>query len=245
MCTSTMNTRDLAEGSCSSACINCTFRHLSLFSKLQQEELQLLNSNKSFAHYQAGKYIFKEGGKIKGLLCLQQGKVKLTRRADSGNNVIIALNKPVEFIALPELLIHQHHHSSAMALEDTFICTIDSNHFMEIMQNNAAFSLQVSTYLSGKLESAQNHLMHLTQKHMRGRLAYAILYFKDFFGIDPINSFLNMGLKRSDLAEWTNMTTANVIRTLSSFSVERLIEVRGRNIKILDEASLKQIYQLN
>ncbi|MBK6478519.1 MAG: winged helix-turn-helix domain-containing protein [Saprospiraceae bacterium] len=54
-----------------------------------------------------------------------------------------------------------------------------------------------------------------------------------------------MGLKRSDLAEWTNMTTANVIRTLSSFSVERLIEVRGRNIKILDEASLKQIYQLN
>lgn len=240
-----MNTMDLAEGSCAAACMTCTFRHLSLFSKLRPEELKLLNSNKSYVHYQAGELLFKEGSKIKGLLCLQQGKVKLTKRADSGNNVIIALNKPVEFIALPELLMHQHHRSSAVALEDTYICIIDANHFLELMQNNAAFSLQVSTYLSAKLEFAQNHLMHLTQKHMRGRLAYALLYFKDFFGTNPSNSYLNMGLKRSDLAEWTNMTTANVIRTLSSFTTEQLIEMKGRNIRILDEAALKQIYQLN
>lgn len=48
-------------------------------------------------------------------------------------------------------------------------------------------------------------------------------------------------MSREDLANLSNMTTANAIRTLSTFVEERLITVDGRRIKIINEPQLRKI----
>ena len=231
--------------SCNFNCLHCPHRKLSLFDKLESSFLEILNQNKSTAHYRAGELLYKQGNKIQGLLCLQSGKVKEYKTAPSGNELIVSLKKPVDFIGFTELMIHSSHFNSAMALEDTEICIIEKKNFMKVFEASPLFSLRINTYLSRVIEDTQNHMLHLTQKHMRGRLAYALLYLKDFYGTRPQDSFINLSLKRSDLASLTNLTTANVIRTLASFAEEALIEIKGRDVRILDDARAIQVCEMN
>jgi len=235
----------LTTRSCNFNCLHCPCRKLSLFDKLESSFLEILNQNKSSAFYRAGEFIYKEGNKIQGLLCLQSGKIKEYKTAPSGNELIVSLKKPVDFIGLTDLMIRTSHFNSAMALEDTEICIIEKKDFMKVFEASPLFSLRISTYLARAIEDTQNHLLHLTQKHMRGRLAYALIYLKAFYGTRPQDSFINLSLKRADLASLTNLTTANVIRTLASFAEEALIEIKGRDIRILDDARALQICEMN
>ncbi len=84
----------------------------------------------------------------------------------------------------------------------------------------------------------------LTQKHIRGRLAESLILLRDIYGFEDEKNTLNIHLSREDLASFSNMTTSNAIRTLTTFTKEKLIEVEGRKIRLLDEESLERISRL-
>jgi CRP-like cAMP-binding protein len=86
--------------------------------------------------------------------------------------------------------------------------------------------------------------VHLTQKHIRGRLAESLLLLLKNYGYEEDGKTLAMLLPREDLANMSNMTTSNAIRTLSQFAQEELIAVDGRRIRILNEKELEHISRL-
>ena len=86
--------------------------------------------------------------------------------------------------------------------------------------------------------------VNLTQKHIRGRLAESLLFLKETYGLEEDESTLSIYLSREDLANLSNMTTSNAIRTLSNFATEKLITIDGRKIKIIDEEKLKKISKI-
>ena len=91
---------------------------------------------------------------------------------------------------------------------------------------------------------ADERTVNLTQKHIRGRLAESLLFLRDSYGLEEDGSTLSIYLSREDLANLSNMTTANAIRTLSAFASERLVAVDGRKIKILEEEKLAKISRM-
>ena len=95
--------------------------------------------------------------------------------------------------------------------------------------------------LSRNLGGSDTRLVNLTQKHIRGRLAEALLALKESYGLEDDNTTLRIYLSREDLANLSNMTTSNAIRTLSNFVAEKIIIVDGRRIKILNEQALRKI----
>ena len=99
-------------------------------------------------------------------------------------------------------------------------------------------------HLAELLGSADEHTVSLTQKHLRGRLAEAILRLKDSFGTEDNGVTLAITPSREDLANLSNMTTSNAIRTLSSFVGEKLIQTDGRRITLLNEPQLRKVSQL-
>ena len=84
-------------------------------------------------------------------------------------------------------------------------------------------------------------VVNLTQKHIRGRLAEALLTLKQEYGLDEDGATISMYMGREDLANLSNMTTSNAIRTLSQFAQDGIISLDGRKIKILDEEMLIKI----
>ena len=95
--------------------------------------------------------------------------------------------------------------------------------------------------LSRNLGGSDTKIVNLTQKHIRGRLAEALIVLIDNYGYEDDNSTLRIYMAREDLANLSNMTTSNAIRTLSSFVNEHLLFVDGRRIKIVNEAQLRKI----
>jgi CRP-like cAMP-binding protein len=86
--------------------------------------------------------------------------------------------------------------------------------------------------------------VNLTQKHIRGRLAEALLFLKDCYGLEEDGATLSIYLSREDLASLSNMTTSNAIRTLSAFANEHIVAIDGRKIKIIDEEQIKKISKI-
>lgn len=95
--------------------------------------------------------------------------------------------------------------------------------------------------LACNLGNSDTRIVNLTQKHIRGRLAEALILLREHYGYEPDNMTLHIYMAREDLANLSNMTTSNAIRTLSAFVNEKIIVVDGRKIKILDEVTLKKI----
>ena len=95
--------------------------------------------------------------------------------------------------------------------------------------------------LSRNLGGSDTKIVNLTQKHIRGRLAEALIMLIDSYGLEADGQTLNIYLAREDIANISNMTTSNAIRTLSAFSNEKILPVDGRRIKILDYNALKKI----
>ena len=94
--------------------------------------------------------------------------------------------------------------------------------------------------LSRNLGGSDTKIVNLTQKHIRGRLAEALLMLADNYGLEDDDATLKIYMSREDPANLSNMTTSNAIRTLTAFMNEKLILVDGRRIKLLNESQLRK-----
>lgn len=227
--------------SATQSCLQCQVRKLSLFDDLTPDEMAILNKDRSLLEYEPGEYIYKEGSKPFGLYCLSKGKVKIELKSVNGSTQIIALKRPSDFVGFADLMSQPGHTSSAIALEHCTLCFIPKDGFMRVLQSNNAFSIKLIKFLSSQLLQTHHRTANLTQKHMRARLAEAIIYVFEKYQIKESGYVINAKLKRSELAALSNMTTANAIRTLSEFAQDQLVEVRGRKIAIKDLSALRRI----
>ena len=110
-----------------------------------------------------------------------------------------------------------------------------------MIDNNRDLAWFFIRELSKNLGGSDTKIVTLTQKHIRGRLAEALILLIDNYGFEDDGKTLKIYMAREDVANLSNMTTSNAIRTLSAFAQERIITVDGRRIKIIDEAKLRQI----
>ena len=109
------------------------------------------------------------------------------------------------------------------------------------MEENHQICLYLIHSLARELGNSDERTVNLTQKHIRGRLAEALIFLKDNYGLEEDGYTLSIYLSREDLASMSNMTTSNAIRTLSAFATEQIIAIDGRKIKIIKEEELRKI----
>ena len=79
---------------------------------------------------------------------------------------------------------------------------------------------------------------------MNGRLAESLIFLRDNYGLEEDGCTLSLYLSREDLANLSNMTTANAIRTLSTFAKEKIVAIDGQKIKLIDMEALEKINRL-
>ena len=136
------------------------------------------------------------------------------------------------------------HSSCATAIEPTVVYRVERLAFLDVIRLNNEFCFGVLELMSKDLAISESRTVNLTQKHIRGRLAESLLTLKHTYGLDEDGVTIAMYMAREDLANMSNMTTSNAIRTLSQFASEGIISLDGRKIKLLDEQELKRISRL-
>lgn len=216
----------------------------SVFKDLSKEDQDVLVKNHSYAHYRKGEMIFKEGEKPLGLISLSSGKVKVFKEGVGGREQILRMVRPAGLLGYRSLFAGMNYSASAITLEDSTICIIERDTFLNLVKTSPTLSLNLIRMISTELGFSNSRTVSLTQKHIRGRLAESLIVLRDTYGYETDGMTIKAYLSREDIANLSNMTTSNAIRTLSTFATEEVISIEGRKIKILDGSRLERISAL-
>lgn len=224
-----------------SLCQICIDSPHSLLSELDKQAKQQIIETAICTSYKKGDLIYEEGETPSGLHCLLTGKVKIYKAGIGGRQQIVRLASPIGFIGYRAFFAEEIHIASAEALEDSIVCRIQTELMLEIVRTTPDLAMSIIRALATDLGFSHRRTVTLTQKHIRGRLAEALLVLKDTYGFEDDNMTLKICLSREDMANLSNMTTSNAIRTLSNFASEGILELSGKQIKITNMEALEKV----
>lgn len=226
-------------------CVHCNNRLQSVFKAIPEDKLVELNEHKSCATYKKGQYIFTENGLPIGLYCVNSGKIKLTSTGFDGKEQILRLVNGGDILGYRALLSNERYHCSAVAIEDASICIIDKNYLVSLLESTPMLAFEFMKKISSDLKTAEEHIVSLSQKNVRERLAEALLFFKAIYGFETDGKTINVILSREEIADYVGTATESVIRLLSEFNSDKIIEIVGKKIKIVNLQKLLHTANLN
>lgn len=212
-----------------------------IWSILNGEEKRRIVENFHIQTFKKNQFIYAEGDEPEFLWCLLKGKIKKIKEGVGGRVQIIRLIRPVQYFGYRAYFAKEPYVSSAVAFEPSTLGAIPMTVVRDMIDNNRKLAWFFIHELSRNLGGSDTKIVNLTQKHIRGRLAEALMILRENYGYEDDQATLKIYMSREDLANLSNMTTANAIRTLSTFVEEKLISVDGRRIKILNEPQLRKI----
>ena len=215
-----------------------------LYENLTEEQKEELRKNLTTQEYKKNEIIYKEGERPRYLLCLLSGKVKVYKEGVGGRSQTMRLYKPVEYFGYRAYIANEELQATAAAFEPSVIAKIPLSLIVSFIRNNNELAWFFIQGLSKLLGISDERTVNLTQKHIRGRLAESLLFLRDSYGLEEDGCTLSIYLSREDLANLSNMTTSNAIRTLSAFASERLVAIDGKKVKLINEAELEKISRM-
>ena len=215
-----------------------------LYGKLTEEQKVAFRNNLTLYEYKRNELIYKEGEDPEVLYCLISGKVKIYKDGVGGRSQTIRLYKPVEYFGYRAYVARQRFLTTAAAIEHSVIARFPLSLLTEFVRSNNEMAWFVIQTWARLLGQSDERTVNLTQKHIRGRLAEALLFLRDNYGLEEDGSTLSIYLSREDLANLSNMTTSNAIRTLSAFASERLVAIDGKKIKLINVSELERISRM-
>ena len=208
---------------------------------LNADEKRMILDNFEIHNFKKNQIIYAEKDEPVFLWCLLKGKVKLYKDGIGGRQQILRLYRPIQYFGYRAFFANEPYVSSAAAFEPSTVGSVPMAVVKDMINNNRELAWFFIHELSKNLGGSDTKIVTLTQKHIRGRLAEALLVLIDNYGFEDDGETLKIYMAREDIANLSNMTTSNAIRTLSAFAQERIITVDGRRIKIVDENKLRQI----
>ncbi|MDY0781415.1 Crp/Fnr family transcriptional regulator [Tenacibaculum sp. IB213877] len=218
-------------------CEQCGIRQLNAFKELTKDELIRLSLCKSSKEIKKGEVLFDEGEHINGLYCVRNGVCKVSKMSDNGKDQIINLIKKGDLIGERSLISNESSNLKAVALNDVEVCFIPKEEVIKNLQRNPNFTMGMMQKLALSLKNADNIIVDMAQKTVKQRLAVTLLYLHENFKTEEgINS---IHLTREDIANIIGTATESAIRLLSEFKKNNLIDLKGKEIFVLNIPKLK------
>ncbi|MCZ4693664.1 Crp/Fnr family transcriptional regulator [Ancylomarina euxinus] len=215
-------------------CFAKTFKHLS------SDQMNLLFWEEECELLKRGKVIYAEGDSARGCYFVYSGVLKVFKTGLEGKEQIIRFAKSGDIIGFRSALSQEPACTSSKVIEDAIVCFIPSDTLTKLIQQNPDFSLELIKMTCKELGQANSYITDIAQKSVRERLAEVLMQLMETFGLAQDNT-LQISLTREELANMVGTATESVIRLLSEFKNDGLIEIKGRKIKIVDVRSLKRV----
>ena len=213
---------------------------------VSEDEMRTLNELKNFfddngviENYEQGQTIYESGTHSHKIYLILKGVVKCHRLDEDGKELITSLYRPDDFLGFTSFLNNVTHKESASALEDVSLAGISKEKLKKILQSNHTVSLELMELLTENITEIKAQLLQMAYASVRKKTAQTLL---QFAAIMNRNTEEPIRISRNDLASVAGIATESLIRTLSGFKKEGLIDIEGRNIKIKELKALQYVH---
>ncbi|MDH3382416.1 MAG: response regulator [Flavobacteriaceae bacterium] len=209
------------------------------------DEMKTLNDLKNFFDdngkvflYSKGDIIYEEGNNSNYIFLIRKGVVKNFKFDNDGKELTTNLYQEDELFGYTSFTQNIPYQESATAIKDTELVGVSKQELKDVLDNNHKITLELIQLLTDNLSGARDQLLDMAYSSVNKKTASTILKFAE-----KLNNKSGEAIRisRNDLASVAGIATETLIRTLSSFKKDGLIEIEARNIKILDLEKLQQI----
>lgn len=217
---------------------NCEFCHIKsiFYSTIKDAEMEGYCANRVEKEVRAGDMIINQGTEINDFIYLKEGLVKLFRDTPAGRQ-IISLGKPMDFVSLVSVFSGDKYSYSVSTLIDSVICVLSMKEIKQLIRENGDFAMKLISTMNRVSESILYNYLDMNQKRLNGRVSATLLYFSKIFDSDTFE----LPISRKEMAQLIGMSTENVIRSISEFRKDGILDVYGKAIVIKDKAMLSKI----
>lgn len=188
--------------------------------------------------FEAGDHIFESGQTSNSIYLIEKGVVKTYKLDENGKELITAINKVNDIFGNLSFTKRTSFSEFASALEDTSLYEISTERVKQLFNEHPKVMFEFIDQLGDHLSETKSQLMDMAYSSVRKKTAQSILLFSERL---KKNKLSQIRISRADLAAVAGIASESLIRTLSTFKKEGIIEVEGRNIKINDFEALKRI----
>lgn len=211
-----------------------------LFKDLRESELEEIEKKFNIVKLKKNSVVYREGCNVGGIYIVISGIIKIYKTGYEGKEQIVRFACNGEPVGFRSLITDEPACSTSEALVETVLCYIPGEEMLFLFKNNPEFAMTLLKIACDELGAANQFILHLSQLTVRERLAEVIIHLMKKFDLDEEHR-LRIALTREDLANLVGTATESVIRLLSEFKTDNLIEVQGRYIKILDAPTLAKV----
>ncbi|MEX6688007.1 Crp/Fnr family transcriptional regulator [Danxiaibacter flavus] len=209
------------------------FKTESILADLPAADLELLLSRKSEDIYKKGEIIFREGAYPTGIFYVADGKVKKYKVDKEGRERIIYVANKGELIGYHAILAEDRYPDSAATLEESRITFIPREDFLAVVEQSSTLGKRLLKTLSHEFAVLSNNLSAFGQKSVRERLALHLVILREKYKVDyEPGMTVEINMSREDLAGVVGTARENVVRVLTEFKEEGILETKGRKIII-------------
>ncbi|WP_103864168.1 response regulator [Aquimarina sp. I32.4] len=220
-------------------------QELSTIDNSEDSGLRNLNELKNFfddygeiSKVKKGAVIYKEGEHSNNIYLILKGVVKTHKMDESGKELITTLYKADDFLGFTSFIDNTPYLESATTVEDTELAGISKSDLKDIVEKSKNISFELMELLTENLSEIKEQLLQMAYSSVRKKTAQTILQFAEVLNKKPEDS---IKISRNDLASVAGIATESLIRALSSFKKDGLIDIDGRNIKILNLDGLQLV----
>ncbi|MEP3390561.1 MAG: response regulator [Reichenbachiella sp.] len=210
----------------------------SFFSDAKEiESLKQLSKEKRIRHHKKKTNLYYEGDYPNYLIFINKGKIKTYKTNKDGKELITGLYGAGDFIGFNDLITQSDHSDSAMAMEDSESYYIPKEDFLQLIYKDRSVASRFIKILSGNLKDQEEKMLHIAYNSVRQRVAEALLTVQKNYGSEN----KKFQFSREDLSNIVGTSPESVIRTLSDFKKEGLIEIKSNQITLIDIDELSTI----
>ena len=218
---------------------------MSIFCNLPDSLAKEMDAKKTTHRYQRGQVIFYEGNAPFGLYCVFSGKIKLFKTSPNGKQLILKILKAGDILGYRSLFSSEPYAASAEVIEDGEVCFIEKDVFLKIVSTDKATGWNVIKMLSKELGQAETKVADVATKSARVRMAELLLMLNQAYGKkEKKGSFLDIRLKREELAEMIGTTQETAIRLVNEFKEDGILKLEDHQIWVLNSKKLEGLTDL-
>ena len=219
-------------------CADCDIKSKAV-SILKSVELDALEKGCSQTIFHKGELLIKEGAPAGYIVYIRDGFVKICKKGIGNKDFILNISKKGAYLNIQNLNSRDKNYLfSAFAITETKVCFIDIESFGNLLKRNGTFALEVITYIFNDEMNYFDRLLNIIQQQLPGRLANALLYFKNQVYCE--NPFM-INLTRTELASLIGTSRESVTRLIKEFHDTGIIRADKNKITVLDEKRLEDI----
>lgn len=208
------------------------------FQTLSPEEVELVRGSKTQILFRKGDHLTKQGAYTSYSLFIIKGLVIPYIEGDNHKSYNLRIIKPGEFVGLSSVFTKNVFNYSSVAISDCQAYLIEKETIAKIVKQNGIFGFDLIKRYCEQHVNLFDSLRKVLFKQMNGRIADVLLYLDRLKAENPEIFHL---LSRKDIADFAGISTESTVKLLKNFEKDRLIELKDKDIILLDFESLEEI----